>query len=562
MLGAEVRVVEAYGITEVGGVSTDHMIHRGVDVRLLPVPDMGYQGDSDHHGEICVRPSHTFLGYFKDAAKTLDVLTPDGWYRTGDIGHRTADGRVHIIGRLSEVFKLNMGMFVAPAKLEAVFGNSVLVRQVFITHDDSVSALVAVIVATAAGAALGDALPDRVAQDFAHLAQQHSLPSHELPVHIVVDSEPWTPENQGLTPSGKLCRHVLRHRCGWRIAALTDSATQLRRQRSQNFDRDLSQRAASMTWAEKMYAIAAHVLQRPLADIEQGCDRSFLDLGGTSLLSVKFAARINQLLPLSQQLSPAHFLQPTLRGLAAELTFLQSSSAHRLLVHATAEAMDRDCALPLSPYEDSRALVARHCLVTGGAGFLGLRMLSVLLQSLPGDTHVWCLLRNAVASDGERRLVAALTDAGLWHHTFRGRLRVIGPVTMSDARMGLDTTTYTELITHVATIYHVAADTNMLVPYETARANNVLPTAEVLRLAAASEPRKHVHHVSTLSVFGSLEDQRSIAETAEIGVSATQSGLQQSTGYAQSKWVSEKLCLAAHAQGLAPVTIFRYVPTQ
>jgi long-chain acyl-CoA synthetase len=56
------------------------------------------------------------VGYFKDDKSTAEVITPDGWYKTGDIGERAADGSIRIIDRKRDVFKLSTGEFVSPAR--------------------------------------------------------------------------------------------------------------------------------------------------------------------------------------------------------------------------------------------------------------------------------------------------------------------------------------------------------------------------------------------------------------------------------------------------------------
>lgn len=67
-------------------------------------------------GELQVRSPSAMQGYLppEDA-----VPAADGWYRTGDVGHRDADGFVHITGRAKELIKVK-GFQVAPAELEAV----------------------------------------------------------------------------------------------------------------------------------------------------------------------------------------------------------------------------------------------------------------------------------------------------------------------------------------------------------------------------------------------------------------------------------------------------------
>jgi fatty-acyl-CoA synthase len=57
--------------------------------------------------------------YFKEPEKTRETMTDDGWLRTGDLGELTADGRLRMVGRLKDVFRVG-GENVAPAEVEEV----------------------------------------------------------------------------------------------------------------------------------------------------------------------------------------------------------------------------------------------------------------------------------------------------------------------------------------------------------------------------------------------------------------------------------------------------------
>lgn len=86
-------------------------------------------------GEILVRGPGLMMAYLPvattktgepDMATTLDALTADGWFRTGDIGHIDEDGKLSITDRLKELIKVRAYQ-VAPAELEAVLCSSDLV---------------------------------------------------------------------------------------------------------------------------------------------------------------------------------------------------------------------------------------------------------------------------------------------------------------------------------------------------------------------------------------------------------------------------------------------------
>jgi thioester reductase-like protein len=116
----------------------------------------------------------------------------------------------------------------------------------------------------------------------------------------------------------------------------------------------------------------------------------------------------------------------------------------------------------------------------------------------------------------------------------------------------LDDARYHHLATTIDVVFHNGALVNFVYPYQAHRAANVQGTEEVLRLAV-SERVKAVHVVSTLSVFhtGGRNDGRTHYEADSLDDIGIPYG-----GYAQSKWVAEKLTLAARERGI-PVALYR-----
>jgi fatty-acyl-CoA synthase len=92
--------------------------HDGVEVRITQ-RDTGAVLPTGESGEIEVRGWNVMRGYYKDAAESAKAFTPDGWLRTGDIGVLTADGRLRMVGRVKDTFRVG-GENVAPAEVEEV----------------------------------------------------------------------------------------------------------------------------------------------------------------------------------------------------------------------------------------------------------------------------------------------------------------------------------------------------------------------------------------------------------------------------------------------------------
>jgi long-chain acyl-CoA synthetase len=74
-------------------------------------------------GEIWAKGDNVMKGYFNDPKTTAEVLTPDGWFRTGDLGVITKDGYLHIKGRLKNMIVGSSGENIYPEEIESVINN-------------------------------------------------------------------------------------------------------------------------------------------------------------------------------------------------------------------------------------------------------------------------------------------------------------------------------------------------------------------------------------------------------------------------------------------------------
>ncbi|VTU33680.1 AMP-binding protein [Variovorax sp. PBL-E5] len=83
---------------------------RVIDAALAEVPD----GTT---GELAIRGPNVMLGYYKNEEATRASFTPDGWLRTGDLGHRDADGFFFVTGRIKELI-IKGGENIAPREID------------------------------------------------------------------------------------------------------------------------------------------------------------------------------------------------------------------------------------------------------------------------------------------------------------------------------------------------------------------------------------------------------------------------------------------------------------
>ncbi len=79
----------------------------------------GQELDTGGTGELWVKGPNVFLGYLNNPKETRDALTPDGYFKTGDVGYRDVAGNFFITDRVKEMIKYK-GFQIAPAELEGV----------------------------------------------------------------------------------------------------------------------------------------------------------------------------------------------------------------------------------------------------------------------------------------------------------------------------------------------------------------------------------------------------------------------------------------------------------
>ena len=112
-----INLKQLYGSTETA-VFVCLQPDNEVKADTVGVPIDGVEIKVDDNGELLVRSQGLLKGYYKNEAATREVLTPDGWYRTGDAGYLDATGHLKIIDRAKDVGKLADGSMFAPKYIE------------------------------------------------------------------------------------------------------------------------------------------------------------------------------------------------------------------------------------------------------------------------------------------------------------------------------------------------------------------------------------------------------------------------------------------------------------
>lgn len=143
---------------------------------------------------------------------TAETLTEDGFLRTGDQGRIDQDGRLHITGRVKELFKTSKGKYVAPAPIENRLLANSLIEQVCVTGANlpqpiAVLNLNDVAQSEIASADSVKAIANELAAHLDTLNQ--TLDPHERLSCLIAVPERWTPENGFTTPTLKIKRNVI-----------------------------------------------------------------------------------------------------------------------------------------------------------------------------------------------------------------------------------------------------------------------------------------------------------------------------------------------------------------
>ncbi len=134
---AGIPVNEGYGLTETSPVVSSSICnHKDIRIGMVGriVKDVEVKIASD--GEILVKGPNVMQGYYKQPELTAEVLGPDGWFHTGDIGEIHEGNYLKITDRKKEMFKTSGGKYIAPQPMENKFKESSLIEQILVVGEN------------------------------------------------------------------------------------------------------------------------------------------------------------------------------------------------------------------------------------------------------------------------------------------------------------------------------------------------------------------------------------------------------------------------------------------
>jgi amino acid adenylation domain-containing protein/thioester reductase-like protein len=520
------------------------------------------QVTSGQSGEIHIGGDGLAQGYLNRPEMTAGKFVPDPFsdkpgarlYKTGDLGRMLPDGNIQYMGRADHQVKIR-GYRIELGDIDAALSLYPDIREAaVIVREDSVGEkrLVAYVVSktnTNLGVELRGYLKEK-------------LPEYMVPsTFVMLDAMP-------LTPNGKIDRRAL------------PTPSQERPPLEQPFV------APGNSTEQQLAQIWSQILDIQLIGIYD----NFFELGGHSLLIAKMMFQLEGIFQIKLPLS-IFFEAPTIEGLAqfieieagkfsklcqsANYQPIDAAGIDRLTINderieeMSPITIDRQSSKSLeksNPFdlqtdaildpsivpECQLAEIAndpQNILLTGATGFLGAFLLDELLKST--QANIYCLIRCPNLTVGTQKLQQNLSRYSLISAAQSSRVIVVKG-DLAQPLFGMDNLEFQQLASQIDLIYHNGAFVNLLYPYAALRDTNVIGTQEILRLASQVK-LKPVHFISTLDVFQS-------AHYAQLEVCLEDdhfplSGKPES-GYAQSKWVAEKLVKTANERGI-PTCIYR-----
>ena len=144
--------------------------------------------DAIGSGEIELKGPQVFSRYFENPQATAAAFTPDGWFRTGDVGRLDKDGFLYASGRAGDILVLGGGKKIDPEELERIYGASRYIREIAIF--ERAGALAAVIVPSVDATRSGGAIHLDTAIRVDLTSRARELPSHQQLSGFAISREP------------------------------------------------------------------------------------------------------------------------------------------------------------------------------------------------------------------------------------------------------------------------------------------------------------------------------------------------------------------------------------
>ena len=210
-----ITFLQGYGQTEAAPLISCNRPKVGIRLETVGPPVKNCEVRIAEDGEIMVRGENVMHGYWRNPEETARVLK-DGWLATGDVGHFDEKGRIVITDRKKDILVNDKGDNVSPQRIEGMLTLQPEIAQAMV-YGDRRPHLVALLVPDPEIANSPDlhkrlqTAVDRVNADLSVIEKVR---------RFILADEPFTIENEQMTPSLKIRRHVISKVYGERLDAL------------------------------------------------------------------------------------------------------------------------------------------------------------------------------------------------------------------------------------------------------------------------------------------------------------------------------------------------------
>ncbi|QBF83436.1 AMP-dependent synthetase [Shewanella maritima] len=201
------NICEAWGMTENCAYSIINHPFNANKIGSVGRPIEGCQVRRTDEGELMVKSPGLMQGYYLQEEATAAAFDEDGFFYTGDICEIDDDGYISITGRVKDNFKTSKGKYVAPVPIERKLAQDSHLELICVIGSGLPHPVA--LVQLSEGAAKQPREEVRASLKATLDSVNPNLESHEHVDAMIVTTDTWTVENDILTPTLKIKRHVL-----------------------------------------------------------------------------------------------------------------------------------------------------------------------------------------------------------------------------------------------------------------------------------------------------------------------------------------------------------------
>ncbi|CAF2756041.1 unnamed protein product [Rotaria sp. Silwood2] len=521
----KIDVVDMYGCRECGNISRDGILYPGVDVKLIPVPDLELDGETE--GEICIHSPRMISGYWgiDNHSSFIDI---DGkrYYKTGDIGMLN-QRELKLLDRSGTMIKNSLAEWISPVKIENILEQLPEISSAFVLGDSSYAYVLAVVCPSEIGKTLNKS---EMLQLIRFYGAHYGLRGSEIPQCIYIERDIIWNATNGLMKEKKCRAVLLKHYTQIKIDLFHQENVQ---EHLTNLDLNI-----------EFVSVLENVLNRPLKGHINGRN-TFLEIGADSLAVARLCKVYHERdIPLNSSTVYNYQLDHL-----EEILLKKRVVYNEIIIDID---WKREYQLPdhiKRLIQKSSSSRKTNILVTGCTGFLGPLLISEIVSKTDRSVVIYCLIRANDIEHAQRRLEQDLQKCERFSSIDWTRIRcIVGDV--SKENLGLTQNFYNELTQQIGLIYHNASIVNLQLPYKALKESNVFGTLNCLEFAVKSNARL-VYTSSTASLPALID----FKEDSNGWITLTSNDMNLKDGYGQSKVVVEQLLYTASTLGVDIVVV-------